>query len=445
MLLVASYLFYGWWDWRFLSLLFFSSLVDFTCGRLLDGKVPQHRRKDILAISLLSNGGMLLTFKYFDFFSNSLSSALASIGVQSDLPMIRLVLPVGISFYTFQTLSYTIDIYRGKLRSTDRLFDFMLYVSFFPQLVAGPIERATTLLPQILTPRRFEWTTVTQGAQLVLVGFFKKMVIADNLAPVVNDVYRDGSPNGLAIVLATYAFAFQIYLDFSGYTDIARGVARMLGFNLCLNFNLPYVATNPSDFWRRWHISLSTWIRDYVYIPLGGSRSAGVRPIINLIATMFLAGLWHGAAWHFVLWGIFHGILLVVFHQFGVKDKDVPSEGRQEGSLLFALKAIGFFQLTCVGWMIFRADSVVSFLQYFSNVMQVWNWSLASVDPVLPYRLLIFAVPFTLFQIYQFQKANLEPWQQWPVSMRTVFYLALFYAIVFLGTPEHQEFIYFQF
>ncbi|QDV43557.1 Peptidoglycan O-acetyltransferase [Stieleria neptunia] len=451
-LLLASYVFYGWWDWRFLGLLVFSSVVDFVCGRLLDGRVSEERRSDVLIISLVVNLGTLAVFKYFDFFIDSFSEVLSTLGIEMRPPLLRLVLPIGISFYTFQTLSYTIDVYRRKMPSADRFLDFLLYVSFFPQLVAGPIERATSLLPQIQVPRTFNWERISSGCQLALVGFFKKMVIADNLAPFIESVYGNGGEsNGLAVVLATYAFAIQIYCDFSGYTDIARGVARMIGFELCENFNLPYFATNPSDFWRRWHISLSTWIRDYLYIPLGGSRGGRFRVIRNLVITMFLAGLWHGASWNFVIWGLYHGVLLGIFaiiHDAREKQQRARRPQLREpnaSGVGFWLSALAFFHLTCLGWLIFRAESLSSILKLLKSISEVWHWSLLSIDPNLVFRLVLFGIPLILFQCYQFKRGDNEPWIRWRLTTRVAFYVALFYGIVLLGSPERHEFIYFQF
>ncbi|MCD0459989.1 MBOAT family O-acyltransferase [Roseiconus lacunae] len=445
-LLASSYLFYGWWDWRFLSLLFISSVVDYTCGRMLDGGVSADRRKDVLAVSLAANLGLLFTFKYFDFFASSFCDALSVFGVKVSPPLIHFVLPVGISFYTFQTLSYTIDVYRRQLPATKNFFDFMLYVSFFPQLVAGPIERASHLLPQILKPRSLDAVMIYTGTQLVLVGFFKKMVIADNLAIVVNPVFKDASSNGIAVVVATYAFALQIYCDFSGYTDIARGVARMMGFDLCQNFNLPYFATSPSDFWRRWHISLSSWFRDYVYVPLGGNRGGIRLGLRNLFVTMLLAGLWHGARWNFVLWGVYHGVLLVLF-VLAVKIFGFGAGSQSDGKRPFTalLKAVSFFQLTCVGWFLFRVDSLDSLISMGKSAVSFWGWEFSKLDPNLPFRVLFFGFPLILFQAYQFRQGDLEPWRHWSVPFNAVFYLALFYAIILLGVPEQNEFIYFQF
>jgi alginate O-acetyltransferase complex protein AlgI len=302
-----------------------------------------------------------------------------------------------------------------------------------------------------MQPREFSWSSISSGAQLALVGFFKKMVIADNLAIIVDMVYRsaDGSndeSNGLMIIIATYAFAWQIYCDFSGYTDIARGVARMIGFELCLNFRLPYFATNPSDFWRRWHISLSTWFRDYLYIPLGGNRVAGWLQLRNLLIVMFLAGLWHGASWNFVVWGLYHGLLLVVFHLAArPTDASATAQVTNASGWAFWGKAFGFFQLTCVGWLIFRVESMAQLRRLASSLVDLRTWQLSGVEPNAIYQLLLLSVPLIAFQVYQHRSGNKEPWTSWSFGLRVAFYLGLFYSIVLLGTPERNEFIYFQF
>jgi D-alanyl-lipoteichoic acid acyltransferase DltB (MBOAT superfamily) len=287
-LLVASYVFYGFWDWRFLGLLFISTVIDFYVARALERTPEEDRRKALLAVSLGANLGILGVFKYLGFFTESMVELLNALGVQSSLNVLEVLLPVGISFYTFQTMSYTIDVYRRQLPATSNFFDFALFVSFFPQLVAGPIERASKLLPQLLQPRTPSNSAFAEGFYLVLLGLFKKIVIADNMAPIVNAVFsRDvATLSGAEVLVGVYAFAFQIYGDFSGYTDIARGVAKWLGFDLMLNFRMPYFAVSPSDFWGRWHISLSSWLRDYLYIPLGGNRRRPLLTYRNLMLTM---------------------------------------------------------------------------------------------------------------------------------------------------------------
>ena len=447
LLLVASYVFYGWWDWRFCSLMLISSLVDYFCGLLVDRErrpdLPAGRRKLVLTVSIVTNLTILGFFKYIDFFADSLALLAGEVGIRIDPPTWRIILPVGISFYTFQSMSYTIDIYRGKLRAVESLPDMMLYVSLFTQLVAGPIERGAHLVPQILHPRTVLPERFSSGLQLAFVGLFKKMVIADNMAVVVNSVYGAADPSGSAVWLATYAFALQIYCDFSGYTDIARGTARMLGFDICLNFRLPYLAANPEDFWQRWHVSLSTWLRDYLYIPLGGNRHGKWKTIRNLMLTMLLGGLWHGAAWNFILWGGFHGLLLVAYRRAGNsrREKALTFETRRDWR--FWLSVAVFFHLTCFGWLLFRVE----------NMAQAGNLLAALFarpffDPLsLPLLRMVAAagVPLALFQLYQYYRRSAEPWVGWPAPVRAGFYVLLFYGIVVFGAPQINEFIYFQF
>ena len=441
LLLAASYVFYGWWDVRFLALIVASTLTDFVVAQIADPeRNPPARashRKLAVMVSVVVNLGLLGVFKYYDFFVGSLSALGAQIGFDLSLPVLNVVLPVGISFYTFQTLSYTLDVYRGEIPASRSIVDFALYVSFFPQLVAGPIERGKSLLPQVVAPRPFSAERIYSGTQLMLVGFFKKMVIADNLATVTNQVYNASDPSAGAVVVGTYAFAFQIYCDFSGYTDIARGAARILGFDLRRNFDLPYLAINPSDFWKRWHISLSSWLRDYLYIPLGGSRHGPSRTVVALSATMLLGGLWHGAEWTFVLWGAYHGLLLAVFRPFRSR---APS--RKLG-LTHALRVAAFFQLTCFGWLLFRAESIDALGGMLSSA--VANPSFDGVNAPMLIELLVGAVPLMLFQIYQYRRGVKEVWADWPVAVRVVFYVALVYGIVLLGSPVANDFIYFQF
>ena len=447
LLLAGSYFFYGWFDWRFLSLLAISSVVDYFCGLYVDPRRNPERsaakRKVGLAISLCVNLGLLGFFKYFDFFSQSVAGLLLRFHIEAGPLLLKVVLPMGISFYTFQTMSYTIDVYRGSLWSTRRFFDFALFVSLFPQLVAGPIERASNLLPQVLHKRRITWEKVTSGAQLALWGFFKKMVIADNMAPIVEAVFGDSAPlpTGPVALLGTYAFAFQIYGDFSGYTDIARGVARVMGFEICVNFRLPYFATSPGEFWRRWHISLSTWLRDYLYIPLGGNRRGGLRTVRNLMITMLLGGLWHGAAWHFVVWGLFHGLLLVAFRWLGRTDRSLAPRG----GVLFWIKVVLFFQLTAVGWFIFRVR--VKSWEHIRDMLASMVQNLTLKDFPVAHGALFagLVVPLIAFQVVQYYTGRMEPWRRWPWWVRAPFYLILFYSIVLLGSPESVQFIYFQF
>ena len=447
LLVAASYVFYGWWDWRFLGLILVSSLVDYRCGiELDDEQVTRRRRKLVLLVSIVVNLGILGTFKYYGFFASSLRELAEGVGFSLSLGSLDIILPVGVSFYTFQSMSYTIDIYRKKLRATRRLGDFLLYVAFFPQLVAGPIERATHLLPQVQRPRRIDANSLTDGAQLMLFGFFKKMVIADNLAVYVDSVYSSElPPHGISVLLATYAFAFQIYADFSGYTDIARGAARMLGFDLRANFRMPYFATNPSDFWQRWHVSLSSWLRDYLYIPLGGNRGARWLTYRNLFITMLLGGLWHGAAFHFVVWGAYHGLLLMLFHYVAslrAAPMEVPPSARGPW---FWVKALSFFQLTCMGWLLFRAADMTQVNEFGSALLTMANP--VETSPVLSSVLLVatYAIPLLVFDVVRYRSADGEPWKRWPVTGQVSFLFILFYGIVLLGAPHGTAFLYFKF
>ena len=369
LLLLASYVFYGSWDWRFLSLLFVSTAFDFYIGKLLANQKNPHKRKVLLSLSVTANLSFLGFFKYFDFFADSFARLLSTFGMEADWPTLNIILPVGISFYTFHSLSYTIDIYRGKLDPTKSFLDFALFVAYFPQLVAGPIVRASHLLPQISQPRKITSPEIHAGLFLILWGYFKKVVIADNVGLISNQVFGDyGQYQGIDIVIGTLAFAVQIYCDFSGYTDIARGLCKLMGFNLLLNFRLPYLAESPSDFWQRWHISLSSWLRDYLYIPLGGNRHGELATYRNLMITMLLGGLWHGAAWTFVIWGAYHGLLLCVYraasncrHGF-----TVPAS-----SSIRALRISIMFGFTLLGWLIFRSETPQQILDMVVSVTAI--------------------------------------------------------------------------
>lgn len=450
LLLVGSYVFYGWWDWRFLSLIVLSSCIDYYCGQKVDRQrspdLTDKQRKWFVAISMFSNLGLLCTFKYFGFFVTSLQALFGRFHLPFQLDTLHIILPLGISFYTFQTMSYTIDIYRGEVSCCKRWTDFFLFVSFFPQLVAGPIERAKSLLPQIENPRSVSEEKISSGLQLILFGFFKKMVIADNLALFVNSTFAShNKPVGYMVMLGAYAFAFQIYADFSGYTDIARGCARIMGFDLRKNFRMPYFATNPSDFWQRWHISLSTWLRDYLYIPLGGNRKGNWNTIRNLFLTMFFGGLWHGASWNFVLWGIYHGLLLAVFRAFSTRRKARQVTHQIRSGLWMWLKVFAFFQLVCVGWLMFRIRDLSQLLQTF-KALAYWP-SLDGTYPTWTAVLFVavFCLPLYLFDYYRYRKDHDEPWLQWSLPKQVVLVLFFFYSIVLYGSPYATTFIYFQF
>jgi len=355
MLLVASYVFYAAWDYRFLSLLLFSTAVDYVAGLRMAAAGTARARRRWLILSLVSNLGLLGFFKYFNFFVESAGAALGSLGIPVEPLRLHIVLPVGISFYTFQTLSYSIDVYRGRMAPERSLRDFALFVAYFPQLVAGPIERATRLLPQLREPRRVTASHIHNGIWLISWGLFKKAVIANNLAILVDRTFSPATvATGPEYLVAIYAFAFQIYCDFSGYSDMARGLASLMGIDLMENFDRPYSATSIRDFWRRWHISLSTWLRDYLYVPLGGSRRGRWLTYRALLLTMLLGGLWHGAKWTFVVWGLYHGLLLAVYRWLMVERAVALPDGR---AWRVAWR-IATFHLVCLGWLFFRANDL---------------------------------------------------------------------------------------
>ena len=362
-LVLASYFFYGWWDYRFCLLMLLSSLVDYFIGIAVHATDDRRIQRRYLILSLISNLGLLGYFKYYNFFSDSLVSLLNQFGWSVHPVIAEVILPVGISFYTFQTLSYTIDIYRGKLEPTRNLIDYLAFVSFFPQLVAGPIERATNLLPQFTVKREFSRSEASEGGRQILWGFFKKLVIADRMAVGVDAVYDNlADASGVSLLLATIFFAFQIYCDFSAYSDIAIGTAKMFRINLMRNFAYPYFSQSVTEFWRRWHISLSTWFRDYVFIPLGGSRCWAPRVCFNLMVTFVLSGLWHGADWKFIVWGAINGAALVVEKVLMVQrpKSDVPG-GENDIPAVSVFVRMGYtFIIICVGWIFFRAASVSS-------------------------------------------------------------------------------------
>ncbi len=388
-LLISSYFFYGYVHPWFLYLIFISTFVDYHCALGMRGS--ERKRKLLLWVSLCANLGMLGVFKYFNFFIENVQHLLTSIGMDGFQWNLHIVLPVGISFYTFQTLSYTIDVYRGRMEARKNWIDVAVYVAFFPQLVAGPIERAPHFLPQVETPRRFNPHMLRSGLHLLIWGFFKKLVIADNVAVVANKIFLLPDPDFFLLWSGVLAFCVQIFADFSAYTDIARGCARLLGFELLENFNHPYISQNPAEFWRRWHMSLSSWIRDYIYIPLGGSRCSKLRESFNLFLTFFLCGLWHGAAWNFVLWGLFHACLIFAY-RLGAKGLPWAFESK----LLTIPRIIVFFALTNVGWLIFREGDIQ---QLFLNLYRLpggENHAQIAAAALFATRVLLYSSPLLL-------------------------------------------------
>lgn len=442
LLLIASYIFYGYWDWRFNALLAFSTIVDFTVGKFLQNTKEEKKRKLLLFISIFFNLSVLGFFKYFNFFAESFAGLLQVFGLEANWVTLNVLLPVGISFYTFQTMSYTIDVYKRNLQPINNFLDFALFVSFFPQLVAGPIERATTLIPQIISPRYVKLQQINAGIYLIIWGYFKKVVIADNMAIIANSVFNNYTQyQGLDILIGILAFTIQIYGDFSGYSDIARGLSKLMGFELMVNFKLPYFALNPSDFWSRWHISLSTWLRDYLYIPLGGNRQGTFNTYLNLFLTMLLGGLWHGAAWNFVIWGAFHGLILIIYRIFDKKPKDVEPKNAKSSYLSLLSKMLLMFILTNIGWVIFRSNSVYQIYYMLANV----GFNLSDQSLIWGYDLVFFCLPLLLVQIYQYVTRDLLILTKHKPLIRVPIYAFLIIWICVFGVRESGEFIYFQF
>jgi alginate O-acetyltransferase complex protein AlgI len=445
-LVLASCFFYASWDWRFLAPLLFTTSLDYWIARRMEALVeagrPLSSRKKYLLISVIANLGLLGFFKYFNFFAQSAVQLAQGLGLDIGLRTFEIVLPLAISFYTFQALSYTIDVYRGELHATKSFWDFFLAVLYFPHLVAGPIQRAANLLPQVTNPRVIKREQVLEGLHLIAWGFFKKVFIADNLAPIVDAAFSHPSPTGAITVLGVYAFTFQIYCDFSGYTDIARGLAKIMGFEFVLNFRLPYFATNPSDFWRRWHISLSTWLRDYLYKPLGGNRGGPWLTNRNLLLTMLLGGLWHGAAWNFVLWGLYHGVLLVGHR---LLEPALMRLGRLfsfSPSSWWTLRVLSMFLLTCYGWLLFRATSleqVVSMTASLASPLAGMNWDeMARVTWIIAPLLFVQAIQARTGELFFMRLVFV------PQVVRVIGYSLMFYLALFLGGVP-QSFVYFQF
>jgi D-alanyl-lipoteichoic acid acyltransferase DltB (MBOAT superfamily) len=447
LLFVGSYVFYGYVHPWFLILIATSTAIDYCAARGMESW-PAHRRT-FLWLSVLSNFGMLGFFKYFNFFAENVAGVLAAFGLTVSEPTLRILLPVGISFYTFQAMSYTIDVYRGELHARRSLLDLAVFVSFFPHLVAGPIQRASFLLPQVESIRRFSAEKARSGFVLIFWGFFKKLVIADNVGVIANKVFALGDPTFYILWAGVFAFAIQIYADFSAYTDIARGTSRWLGFELTENFNHPYLARSPGDFWRRWNISLSTWFRDYVYIPLGGSRLGQPIWARNVLITFLLSGLWHGASWNYVLWGLYHGLLLLATHVAGSIVR--PSAAVQR--LLVVPQIIGMFVLTNIGWLLFRETEFAAIVRDLT--LSPFNVSLLDRQTGLYLFLLAFgySVPLWIQSLWveiarrgQAVERRELVWPSWPrLAFQGVACGLALAAILVLRSRTSLDFIYFQF
>jgi len=535
MLLIAGYVFYGWWDVRFLFLIAFSTTVDFSIGMLLaDGKMPirsrgiaslfligaallflcpdwsvltignrgtdmiafftpralgmevlagtiifviianllidqisymseDRRRKTLIVCSVFVNLGFLGFFKYFNFFVDSGDYALRAIGIDPTPLRLSVVLPVGISFYTFQSLSYTIDVYRRRIRPTSCFWDFALFVAYFPPMVAGPIERARHLLPQLTRPRRVRLAQSMDGIVLILLGLFKKVAIADGIAPAVDSIFTSsGAVSQSDVALATLLFAIQIFCDFSGYSDIARGVSKLFGIDLILNFNLPYFSRNPSEFWRRWHISLSSWLRDYLYISLGGNRLGVARTYFNLFLTMLLGGLWHGAAWNFVLWGAYQGALLCGHRILTHGRETLPTSleavsGTTElhgGAarvpfflpvwISNPLSIFVFFLFCCYGWLLFRAHSFEQ-IRVFTGLLFGFEANAPSVISKPTTSALLGIVVLSILQLCDYWAGSLESFTRWWSPLQGLLYATLLFILIMGTSNAPVQFIYFQF
>lgn len=455
LIVAASYLFYGWWDWRFLSLILFSTIVDYTIGRQLRNEENQLKRKILLWTSILVNLGFLGFFKYYNFFLDNFITAFSFFGQDIQANSLNIILPVGISFYTFQTLSYTIDVYKRKLEPTKDFIAFSAFVSFFPQLVAGPIERATHLLPQFYTKRTFDYSKAVDGMRQILWGLFKKIVIADNCAEYANLIFNNSADySGSTLVLGALFFTFQIYGDFSGYSDIAIGTSRLFGFDLMRNFNFPYFSRDIAEFWRRWHISLSTWFRDYLYIPLGGSRGGTWMKIRNTFIIFIVSGFWHGANWTFIVWGALNAIYFLPILLTNNNRNNL--ETIAQGKFFPSIKEFSFmlltFGLTVFAWIFFRAENIGHawhFIQDMfiglttkSGYVQTINLLYWKIGLAIPTIILLFILVEWLGREGQYAISAIG--LKWKRPIRYAMYYAIIVAIFWFGGKE-QQFIYFQF
>ena len=436
------------WRVEYIILIILSTLIDYIAGIKIEDASDNKIKKRYLLLSLCVNLGLLFFFKYFNFFGDSLNNLFSSINLSATVPELKVLLPIGISFYTFQTLSYTIDVYKGRKSAERHLGIFAVYVSFFPQLVAGPIERSTHLMPQFKEVHEFKYRNVSDGLKLMLWGFFKKLVIADRVALLVNTIYNNPENyQGFPLWVATYFFAFQIFCDFSAYSDIARGAAQVMGFDLMLNFRRPYFAHNIGEFWQNWHISLSTWFRDYVYIPLGGNRVSKMRYYFNIMVVFLASGLWHGANWTFVLWGGLHGIYHIITHLFIGLPFQWLKDLHQRKIVRLA-EIIFTFHLVCFAWIFFRANSlkdafyVVSHL--FSGLKLEFSntWGLTMINMAIIITAISIMISVQLLQ----RKISIRAYvSKYPLMIRYLIYLGLIFIILTMGLFSNAEFIYFQF
>ena len=446
LLLVASYTFYGFWDWRFLGLILFSTGIDYISALKIEQSEHVQSRKCFLLLSVVTNLGMLGFFKYFNFFSESFQGLVSLFGWSPGVTTLNVVLPVGISFYTFQSMSYTVDVYRREFKAVRSFESFALFVAYFPQLVAGPIERAKRLIPQILSPRKISRTQIEEGSYLIFWGLFQKVFVADNLAKIVDPLFSSQAPYvGASVLIVAYAFILQVFCDFAGYSNMARGLSKLMGFELMINFKFPYLSTNPQEFWGRWHISLSHWFRDYVFYPLGGWRSATGAAFRSILITFFLAGLWHGAAWTFVFWGIYHALIIMAHYLLRPILRVITQ--RTSGALKqvwFMFRVLAFFHLFTLSGLFFRAGSVGQAFQMIESLFFRFNFrgDFVIVDAV---NLLFFSWLLVMIQVVEFQKKDVVAPLKWPPVFRGLFYALCFYLLILWGSDYGKAFIYFVF
>ena len=449
LIVVASYVFYGWWDWRFLSLIIFSTLVDYLVGQKLSIEDNPSKRKVLLWTSILVNLGFLGFFKYYNFFKDNFVTAFSFLGNEIQLNSLNIILPVGISFYTFQTLSYSIDVYKRKLEPTKDFIAFTAFVSFFPQLVAGPIERATSLLPQFYKKREFKYSKAVDGTRQILWGFFKKLVIADNCASFANTIFNNHMDfSGGTLVLGAIFFSIQIYCDFSGYSDIAIGTSRLFGFNLKQNFAFPYFSRDIAEFWRRWHMSLSTWFRDYLYIPLGGSKVGKLKKIRNTFIIFIVSGFWHGADWTFIVWGTLNALYFLPYllTNNNRNNLDSVAKGKITPSLKEFLSITLTFMLTVFAWIFFRSNSLSHAFSYLSIIFSKSFFQVSNFPATNKIEVLILTSIFFLAEWlgrenqYAIEKIDVlnNKYLRWSCYLMII-------ILIFYFSGREQQFIYFNF
>jgi alginate O-acetyltransferase complex protein AlgI len=446
LLLASSYFFYACWDWRFLALLMFSTVLDYCTGIKMSRATTQNSKNFWFWLSICINLGFLAVFKYYNFFAASFADAISNLGLQASPWTLNLILPVGISFYTFHGLSYVIDIYRDRIKAEKNIIDYAVFVSFFPLLVAGPIERATHLLPQIQKKRTFNYADAVDGLRQILWGLFKKVVIADQCAEYANVIFNNADDySGSTLLLGAFLFAFQIYGDFSGYSDIALGTARLFGINLLKNFDFPYFSRDIAEFWRRWHISLSTWFRDYLYIPLGGSKGGTWMKIRNTFIIFLVSGFWHGANWTFIIWGLLNAVFIMpsIIFNTNRNNLDTVAKGKHLPSIKEFFSILVTFTLTVLTWVFFRAQNLTYAISYLRSV---FSESLFTIPQIKPVSVLLFIMVFILIEWFGKERNYaLENFGfRWPRIVRRVFYYVLVILIISFSGNE-QEFIYFQF